>query len=429
MEDLQAANAQLSEMAHIDPLTGLLNRRGLDKILNAEISRAKRHDHQLIALLIDCDDFKQINDSMGHSVGDVVLQHIARRLREALRPTDHIARIGGDEFLVLLPETGLSASMLVAERMRLVVCSTPLMHNPHSVNITLSIGATHVHPDTVSLEEILAQAHRPLRTSKRHGKNRLSTEEHAALDPETLRQQSGPTLLGLKQQLVGESALGLYGVMQPIRAISDRTLIGVELLSRSRLPGFERPDDLFRLAMQHGILTKIDLDCLKTCISLVSKLAHPPLCHINLFPSTILNTPVDRLLDLFQGIDPHLVCIEISEQQMIGDPAALRQPLHHLSQAGVRLAMDDLGFGRSSLETLIVLEPQIVKIDRRLVTGAASDSGRRRSLTRLIHMLRSLDVVDIAEGVEAPDDMLLLEDLNVTAGQGYFLGRPGVSLG
>jgi diguanylate cyclase (GGDEF)-like protein/PAS domain S-box-containing protein len=428
MSELRAANAQLSEMAHLDPLTGLLNRRGLEHVLASEVGRARRLGNEPFALLADCDDFKRINDAMGHAVGDTVLREVAERLRESLRPTDQIARVGGDEFLVLLPDTSQATGMRVAERMRLAVSSTPVLHNPHPVTVTISVGAVSVPHETMSIEEILSRAHSPLKKSKTDGKDTLSTDELPAVTPELLAERAFASFLDFEGAVSSEHGLGLYVLGQPIRSVADQSVVGVELLSRAKLPGFEAPENLFRLAMQHGVLTTLDLACLKRCIASIEQMPSDLEYHVNLFPSTILNTPAERLLELFDGIDLSRVCLEVSEQQLIGDPTALREPLVQLTDAGLNLAMDDIGFGRSSLETLIVLEPDLAKIDRRVVTGASHDAGRRRSLTRLLRLLDSLDVKVVAEGVESVEDLDLLGDLGVAAGQGYYLGRPSEAL-
>jgi diguanylate cyclase (GGDEF)-like protein/PAS domain S-box-containing protein len=428
--DLRAANERLDELAHIDPLTGLLNRRGLERVLFNEVSHARRTGALPFALFADCDNFKRINDTLGHAVGNEVLRQIAERLEKALRPTDKIARVGGDEFLILLPDTTPAAGLHVAERMRSAVSERPLRVTP-PVSVTLSIGAVSIPLEKMSIEDILAKAHLPLRRSKQQGKDRLSTDEYSIVG----QSDSGPSPRSSQQRVMDfEGAvtdvqqLGLYSVAQPIRALADQRVVALELLSRSPLPGLELPEALFRLAMQRGVLVDLDLACLRNCLSQINERRNR-VFHLNLFPSTLLQTPPERLLALFNDIvDLSKICIEISEQQVIGDPAELQRPLAQLTSAGLRFAMDNLGCGKNSLETLILLEPDVVKINRRLITGAARDRGRQRSLARLTRMLAALEVFVVAEGVESADDVKLLADLGVSAGQGFYLGSPAREL-
>src|SRR5262249_55824142 len=149
--------------------------------------------------------------------------------------------------------------------------------------------------------------------------------------------------------------------LQPIVDLSDCRPVGCEMLSRSTIPSLENPDDFFRASIEHKVLTAVDLSCLKTCLRAASGLVDCPRVQVNLFPSTILDTPVELLLDLFQAAgSARTYCIEISEQQFIGDPGNLRERAIALKEAGILIAIDDVGFGRSSLESLIVLEPDVI---------------------------------------------------------------------
>ena len=147
--------------------------------------------------------------------------------------------------------------------------------------------------------------------------------------------------------------------------------------------------------------------------------------HINVFPSTLINMPMDRMIDLMNAAGgPERFCIELSEQQFLGAPDYLRHAVRELKDAGVLVAIDDLGFGRSSLESLIVLEPEVVKIDRSYVQGAAGDPTRRRSLERLVSATEGLETRVIAEGIEEAEERDLLLELGIRWGQGFLYSRP-----
>ncbi|HVS19364.1 MAG TPA: GGDEF domain-containing protein, partial [Planctomycetota bacterium] len=168
------ANAGLERLACVDALTSLLNRRGLQAALAREIGRRRRSGEPLTAVLIDCDDFKRVNDSRGHAVGDQVLRQVAHRLQETLRPSDHLGRIGGDEFLVLLPDTGGSEALRVAQRLRMAVGDRPVREPGGGVGQTVSLGLALLTDSDGELEDVLARTGASLKRSKRRGKNRLS---------------------------------------------------------------------------------------------------------------------------------------------------------------------------------------------------------------------------------------------------------------
>lgn len=413
---MQRRNVRLERIASIDPLTELLNRRGLEAELSLEVRRKLRTGSPLAAALIDCDDFKQINEALGHSGGDVVLKELAERLKESLRPSDHIGRIGGDEFLVLLPDTRFAEAFQVAERLRLSVSDHPLSLPSGPIHVTASLGIELVSDEILSIDEVLVRTQMALQHSKRSGKNRVSTQDgratHSAADSEDL-----------VRELQGETAFQV--LRQPILRLSDESVVGWEMVARGPAGIFEMPRDFFRLALERNILTQVDLNCLRACIRRALELPATSCCHVNVFPSTLLETPLERLVELFAQRSAALrFCIEISEQHLIGEPSLLRDHVRGLKEAGIRVAIDDVGFGRSSLETLILLEPDLVKIDPEFVHGTSRDAGKARSLRRMVGVVEALGSELVAEGVESGEDLKILLELDVPYGQGSLWGLP-----
>jgi diguanylate cyclase (GGDEF)-like protein len=413
---LHDANRALQELASLDPLTGLPNRRGLAAVLNSEAPRVRRQGTSLTALLVDCDDFKQVNDRLGHAVGDVVLRELAGRLSGALRPEDCVGRIGGDEFLVLLPGTREQEARRVAERLRRAVMNDLIRHRGESIQITASFGLATLPAGVCSIDEVLSLARLGLARSKQSGKNTVS---------------SGPIRLDSPDEQVAALAVlrdpsGFDAVVQDIIDLATGEVVGHELLSRARTDEFRMPEEFFRTADEARILSLVDLNCMKACLAEAKRRGLSGRVHLNLFPSTLLGTEPEALLDhLALGMHAGLrYCVEISEQQFIGDPGALSRTVRRLNADGVDVAIDDVGFGRTSLETLLVLEPQVVKIDRSYIDGAATDPGLRRLLERLIRAMSGLDCDLIAEGIECTADLELLRDLGVPYGQGFYWGRP-----
>jgi len=189
---LANANKRLEALAHTDGLTQVLNRAGVERALEEECKRAQRGGWLVVAVLVDCDDFDRINESLGHRVGDVVLQEVVGRLKETLRPTDHIGRTGGNEFLLLLPETRLAEGMLVAEKIRLAVAESPLRLASETLRVTASLGVMALPYDYCSIEEILSLVRLAVRESKMLGKNRVSAGE-------THKVPSGPNREALEE--------------------------------------------------------------------------------------------------------------------------------------------------------------------------------------------------------------------------------------
>lgn len=213
----------------------------------------------------------------------------------------------------------------------------------------------------------------------------------------------------------------------PILHLADEKVVGYEILSRGPKGAFEMPDDLFRVSVEHNLLTIVDLRCIKTCLaaSVDPKFDQTATFHVNLFPSSIMDTPIERLMTLFPGThDPGQYCIEISEQQFIGDPAYLKDHVQAIKDHGIKVAIDDVGFGRSSLESLIILEPDIVKIDRKYVSGISTDPAKARLLKRLVKVVNSLGADLIAEGIECREELELLVEMEVPYGQGWYWGKP-----
>jgi diguanylate cyclase (GGDEF)-like protein len=419
-QELARAYTRLEKLALIDPVTELFNRRGLQEILSHEIQRAQKKHSNLLVILVDLDDFKKINNALGHNTGDVVLKEVAVKLKASLRPTDYVGRVGGDEFMVFLPETSFAEGMRLAEKIRLAIASTVVsMSITDDVKVTASLGLinlgmVNLSESELSINDMISRIHILLHKNKQSGKNRISFDE-GEVYYDSLSEI--PEMLGDDRKY--------HALVQPIFRLSDKTEAGYEFLSRSSIKGFEMPDDFFRAALEANMLVKVDYQCLKNCVQAAALLPPGCFCNMNLYPSTIINLPIDTLLNLLVPLKSKInVCVEISEQQILGDPSYLLEAVSALRKAGIHIAIDDLGFGRSCLESLILLEPDIVKIDKKCVTGVSEEETPLRSLKRLLKMAKSLGAEVVAEGVETQKDLDLLVDLGVKYGQGYFLGRP-----
>ncbi|MBU9888923.1 MAG: diguanylate cyclase [Candidatus Omnitrophica bacterium] len=414
---LRETNLLLEKMSLLDPLTEFYNRQGLQQVLGRELQIVSRGEGQLLAAVLDIDDFKKINDSLGHPVGDILLKEIAKKIRESLRVTDHVARVGGDEFVLLLPKTAMPEAVQLAERLRISVSSTKIsLSEKETVRITASLAVFEVPKRTASVDELLSEASPLLRRVKADGKNRVCLE-----DPEG--RSGSPSSLHLAERL--RSANNFFALKQPIFQLEERDIIGYEFLSRLNQETFFTPDEFFRIAMENNMLTLVDHHCFRSCASAASALPPEMRRHINLFPATIIDLPAEELVDKLAANCPAKhYCFEVSEQQILGDSSSMIGPIQAFKNYGITIAVDDVGFGNTCLESLILLEPDVIKMDKKYVRGIAQSPQVERSLRRVLKVAEDLNAEVIAEGIETEEDLSRLKDLGVKYGQGFLLGMP-----
>ena len=419
---LRELNKQLRTTAHTDPVTELLNRQGLQQVIAREMAWARREGTGFVMILIDLDDFKKINTEFGHLIGDTVLSEVSLRIRHRLRSTDYLARLGGDEFVILMPQTRLAEGMKVAEGLRQGISKTPILFSQGTVSVTASLGVITVSEEDLStIDNMLAKTHLLLYKSKRLGKDRISAGQEGSKGYQDPKQPLSRIIRSV------ESGQAVRSVKQTIRQLQTGEVIGHEFLSRFDVSGYEMPDDFFRICLETGSLTAVDFGCFKSCAKGAAATPSKYQCFLNLFPSTITSIPIEQFIEVLQEGQKRPMkhfCVEISEQQIVGDPSYLAGAVKKFQEAGVRVAIDDVGFGRSCIESLIFLSPDIVKIDKRFVGGIAKDAGKARLLHRLLNVIGALKIETIAEGIEIQSDLDVLKDLGVTLGQGFLWGKP-----
>ncbi len=417
--ELARATARLDWLTHMDALTDLLNRKGLERAMMKELSRCRKHGRDLVVVLVDLDDFSQLNATLGHGVGDLVLVGAARRIVEAAGAKAKVGRCGTDRFIVMLPEADLPAGEAVAERIRLAVSRDVIRAGERSLVTTASLGVTAIEPESLSFDEVLAKVHFALQLGRRPGGNGVS---RAAVVGEVGRlavPEADPATM--RSLLRGE---GIRVVAQPIVNLADGRIVSREMLVRGPEGPLECPDDLFRFCQEQDILVAVDLRCLTRCAE-AARSSGDARYHVNIMPATLLQTPAAELARVLRvNADYGHCCLEISEQQLLGDPTVLVPRVRELQAAGIRIAIDDVGFGNSCLEGLVMLQPQIMKIDKRMVRGLAADAELRRALNRLLMVAEVLGAEVVAEGIETSQDYDVLLELGVRYGQGYLFGRP-----
>lgn len=417
---LQKTNRRLEQLALEDPLTGLMNRRGLQRMLSREIRWATREGASLLAILVDLDDFKRVNDAYSHAVGDAVLAEAARRLRDCLRATDYAARIGGDEFMVLLPKTSPKEGVAVTERIRNALAAFPVRHGGAEVSFTASLGVAEVTDKLPTVDELLTLTHDTLRESKEGGKNKASYHwmPHG-------RSARDPAVADAVEALQRGDRFRV--VTHPIMSLADETPVGVELLARSTVGEFEMPDDFFRICSQLRVLSAVDRQCLMKCIEASGALPAGMRRHVNLFPATLAGTPVETLLSAFP--DPAErpaggYCVEIGSRRLVENTFRLGEAMRALKKNGILVAVDDVSFGARGLRSLVVFAPDLAKIDRECVSGVCRDPRKEKALRHLVRVAQDLGAQVVIEGIEDRDDLAVVKALGVQYGQGYLWGKP-----
>ncbi len=416
-KELDAAKKQLDRLANVDFLTEVLNMRGLEQVLAIEENRAGRAGGQCVAVLVNCDNFRRINETKGHAIGDAVLKEVAKRISGVLRPADRVARVGGDEFIIILIDTQLAFAMRVAERIRTSISESAFKPGGDLLNITASLGVATLPLKFGTTEDVITLTRSALKRSKASGRNRVSIARDGGGTGDGEEVMSPRDIV----EVLCDGA-HFRTVFQPIVALSNEEISGYEIFTRGPDGAFESPAEFFRVCVENNILTAVDILCLKLAIGTVADTSNVRF-HINMFPSTLLDTQIENIIALFPPDKPGKFCIELSEEQFVGDPGYLREHVYALRQAGIMVAIDDIGFGRSSLESLILLEPDIVKIDRKYVTGVSKEPGKQRLLKRVVNVGKSLGAEVVAEGIENAEDLPILREIGIQYGQGYYWGE------
>lgn len=413
-----------------DALTGLPNRNGLMKALG---ERTLGANVELIAMFIDLDHFKQVNDRLGHNAGDEVLVTSAERLTDCFRPDDIVGRLGGDEFLVLLStELSLDAAQDLAERAISSLERPMLVHDADNrldeAFISASIGLATYPEDAQSPEQLVNLADQALYAAKRHGRRRAVRFDQSNLD--TDESTSGIEAALRRALQVG----GIEADAQPIFDIKTGAVIWVELLARFTLPdGSSVPPSVFvPLAEEIGLAG----DLMARMIDIAGEIqphweGHPTLgdarVSINASPIELArNTMVNQVADSLErtGIEPGKLVLEIAESAVIDDFADTVAQFNALSELGVDVGIHDFGVGYSSPQRLLELPISAIKLDRRLVMGNVADARHFAMLKALRSLAGAVAKTVIAEGMETAEHIELISELGITAAQGYYLCRP-----
>ena len=421
------AERKLARLAHFDGPTGLPNRTAISKELERQIALARRRAQRLAVMFIDLDYFKHVNDSLGHEAGDQLLRVISKRLRNAVRESDTVGRMGGDEFVVLLPEvTDLSDILRVAAKMQ-AECLKPALVRGRELRVGISLGVSLYPDDAEDARTLLRYADSAMYQAKAEGRGNIQFYRRAMTRGIDQRLRMGADLRRALD--CGEFELHF----QPIVALDSLRPRSVEALLRWRHPqlGLLGPDSFLPVIEDIGLAGALGAwVCRTACHTALAWLhaaAEPLQLAINLSPSQfrdrMLVANIGEALTT-SGLPPQQLCLEITEHVLLEDTQHNREVLGQLKALGVKIAIDDFGTGYSSLSYLGRYGADELKIDRSLTEDVCEKTEHAAIVRAAIAMARSLRLTVITEGVENAQQHELLRALGADWGQGYWYLAP-----
>jgi diguanylate cyclase (GGDEF)-like protein len=421
------SEARLAYLAQFDPLTDLPNRALLADRFSQMIVQAKRRNSPLAVLFIDLDEFKAVNDTLGHAGGDGLLKHIAMRLQSAVRTGDTVARISGDEFVIVLNELVRPEDAALIAQKIIDSLSTPVEVDGKEVFVTASVGIAAFPADGADAETLIGAADAAMYRAKQAGRNAYQFFTAEINQRSRARVQLGSEL---RRALEREEFTLSY---QPRYQLATRQPSGAEALLRWKHPerGMVPPNEFIPVLEETGLIVPVgDWVLRRACEDLKAWLAagHAVVpIAVNLSARQFRQAALDvRIKSLVAsvGIDPGLIELEITESQLMHDPDHAIRVMRALSDAGMNIAIDDFGTGYSSLAYLTRFPVSALKVDRSFVRDMSRDKNDATIVRTIIEMAHSLGFTVIAEGVETEKQAGLLQLLRCEQAQGYLFGRP-----
>jgi two-component system CheB/CheR fusion protein len=413
-------------LATHDPLTHLPNRTLFNDRLLVALNKARRHNHKIAVLFVDLDNFKLVNDTLGHEAGDKLVTLVAERLQECVRASDTVARLGGDEFAVLLEESDQNDINQSARRMIRLLAESMLIDG-HEIFISASIGISVFPGDGDNPAALLKNADMAMYRAKEMGRNNyqfFSKEMRQAVEERHDFEN------GLRRALERQEFFLVY---QPQVNLADNALVGMEALIRWQHPeqGLVSPDRFIPVAESCGLIDRIGEWVLQTAIRQILDWQRrglcPPRVSVNLSPRHFRKTHVPSLIRRYIAsykFDPILLCVEFTESTLLDDSDHTLAMLRDLRKLGVRLSVDDFGTGYSSLSYMRRYPIDEIKIDRGFVRDIASDPEARAIALAILAMARALGLQVVAEGIEEAVQFDVLRENGCEIGQGYYYAKP-----
>jgi diguanylate cyclase (GGDEF)-like protein/PAS domain S-box-containing protein len=424
VEARKAFEEQLRHRAFHDELTGLANRALFFDRVDHALLQAARAEAQAAVLFVDLDDFKAINDRLGHAAGDAVLQQVAKRLAACTRSADTVARLGGDEFGVLLEGIAGPRAVEAGERV-LAALETPVEVAGETLVVGASIGMAISGGGVSDVEDLLRRGDLAMYDAKRNGKRRLAVYTPELAEPETPGHQRPVWFAGSDEQRaeivsVLEDPEALAMAFQPIVDLRTGRVAGYEALARFNRTPYQPPDQWFAKAHRCGLGYTLEAKALAAAVATPGREPDTYLA-VNVSPSSLTVSEVQAALP--DRLDS--IVVEITENELASGDPAIAAAIADLRQRGARIAVDDAGSGYAGLTHVMRLAPDIIKLDRTLTTGIDGDPAKAALVSSFVRYARDIDATVLGEGIETLAELTQLAELDVAYGQGYLLARPG----
>ncbi|MEM9501150.1 MAG: EAL domain-containing protein [Pseudomonadota bacterium] len=430
ISERKRAEEHARNLAEIDPLTGCLNRRSMADATETAIVEAKSRGEAIAFVMIDLDNFKQINDMHGHGVGDAVLVILAERIGSQLPAQARLARLGGDEFAIVIPFTPAHSERIDDLVIRLFEqVATPFDTEALTIDATMSVGIASDHdghgvnPMVSDSAALMHRADIAMYHAKKQGKNRFFWFEPTMENELRFRNELET---GLRRGISRDEFIPYYE--QQID-LETGNLVGFEMLARWRSPqlGLVSPEIFIPIAEEIGLITELSDQLMSRAFSDASEWADSLSLSINISPVQ-LRDPwfAQKLLKLLvkQGLPPQRLEIEITESCLLDNIGMVRSMITSLRNQGVQISLDDFGTGYSSLEQLRTLPFDRLKIDRSFISELSNPEGRSEIVDAIVSLGRGMDLPITAEGIEDEDVLKTLRKMGKLKGQGYLYGRP-----
>ncbi|MGZ8982797.1 MAG: bifunctional diguanylate cyclase/phosphodiesterase [Methylotenera sp.] len=426
ISERKQAEKRIQHLAHFDALTGLPNRSNLQDHLNYALSLVKRNNGKLAVMFLDLDHFKDINDTLGHSVGDALLVELANRLQLTLREEDTVSRLGGDEFILMLPGTDARGAAHVSQKL-LNIIAEPYRIEPYELTVTGSIGIALYPDDGADLETLSRNADAAMYRAKREGRNgyRFFTTEMQERSSRNLQ------LVNALRHALDRNQLEVH--YQPQFSLREGRIVGAEALLRWQHPelGSVSPAEFIPVAEDSGLILQIGEWALRQAVQQAKNWIEdgfaPIVIAVNLsvvqFRHPDLPNLVTRILSEV-GLSPEYLELELTEGVAMHDPQAAIAVMNNLHECGIRMSIDDFGTGYSSLNYLKKFKVYKLKIDQSFVRDISTDPEDKAIVSAIINMAHSLGLHTIAEGVETAEQLAFLREQGCDEAQGHYYSVP-----
>lgn len=424
--DRKSAEAHIENLAHFDQLTGLPNRIMLNDRVKYLLNMAQRNNEPLTVMFLDLDHFKNINDTLGHTIGDQVLIEMAKRIKVTIRNEDTVSRLGGDEFILLFPNTDSNAAMYIATKLITAISKSSMIEH-NELTITPSIGIAIYPNDGEDFETLLKNADTAMYRVKNSSRNGF----HFFTQEMQLNLARNLQLENALRHALKRNELEVY--YQPQISISDGHIIGAEALLRWHHPefGIISPAEFIPIAESSGQIIEIGEWVLRTAIqqtkSWIDDGFNPMIIAINLsaiqFRQKNLLTLVTDILEAVQLPSEYLE-LELTEAVTMHDPESVISVMNKFHEQGIRMSIDDFGTGYSSLSYLKQFKVYKLKIDQSFIRDISNDPDDRAIVSAIIDMAHNLGLQTIAEGVETAEQLAFLRLHGCNEVQGYYFSKP-----